>query len=116
MLGVGLRPVYRNKAKTSVGTEIMEGGGFDVFVTEFLAENGGFPLPVRYRENPATEKPEGRGSPDRPVADNADRERKTYNRNKIKYRCPLCGAGVWGKPSLVLFCSNGHETKEMEEQ
>lgn len=112
----GLRPVYQNKAKTSVDTESMEGGEFESFVTEFLAEHGGFLLPVRYRENMATEKPEGNGSPDRPVADNADRERKTYNRNKIKYRCPLCGAGVWGKPQLVLFCGNGHDVEEMEEQ
>lgn len=73
-------------------------------------------MPVRYKESMTVQKPEGTGSQDRPVADNADKEQKTYNRNKIKYRCPLCGTSVWGKPSLVLFCGNGHETEEMEEQ
>lgn len=59
------------------------------------------------------QKPEG--NQDRPVADKADREQKTYNRNKTKYHCPLCGANVWGKPQLVLFCGNGHVAKEMKE-
>ena len=114
MTEAGLRPVYQNKAKTSVGTEIMEGGEFEAFVKGFLEEHGGFLLPVRYKEDMEVRKPEG--NQDRPVADNADRERKTYNRNKTKYKCPLCGANVWGKPQLVLFCGNGHDVEEMEEE
>lgn len=110
MQEAGLRPVYLNRSKTSVGTEIIKGGEFGVFVREFLEENSGFLLPVRYRMDMALQKT------DRPVADNADKERKTYNRNKIKYRCPLCGASVRGKPSLVLFCGNGHDAEEMEEK
>lgn len=116
MLDAGLRPVYQNKAKTSVGTEIINGGEFDVFVTDFLAEHGAFLLPVRYKKNMALQKPEGSESQYRPTADNADKEQKTYNRNKIKYKCPLCGTSVWGKPSLELFCGNGHDVEGMEEQ
>lgn len=41
---------------------------------------------------------------------------KIYNRNKTKYTCPECGANVWGKPQLVLFCGNGHDAEEMEEE
>ena len=26
--------------------------------------------------------------------------------NRVKYRCPSCGAQAWGKPSLRLLCGN----------
>lgn len=27
--------------------------------------------------------------------------------NRVKYRCPCCGAQAWGKPELRLLCGNG---------
>jgi hypothetical protein len=37
----------------------------------------------------------------RPTA-NGDRDPK--DKNKIKYTCPGCAAGVWGKPGLSIIC------------
>ena len=35
--------------------------------------------------------------------------------NRVKYRCPTCGAQVWGKPSLHLLCgSDGCEAAAFE--
>lgn len=40
MLSCGLKPVYMNKAKTSVSTQIIEDGEFDSFVNSFTEEFG----------------------------------------------------------------------------
>ena len=40
---------------------------------------------------------------------------KKYNRNKVKYTCPDCGAKVWGKLGLHIECSNCACSFEEEE-
>jgi DNA-directed RNA polymerase subunit RPC12/RpoP len=50
-----------------------------------------------------------------PKTDNADKTVKKYNRNKVKYICPDCGAKVWGKPGLHIECSDCACSFEEEE-
>jgi predicted SprT family Zn-dependent metalloprotease len=35
-----------------------------------------------------------------------EKSTKTNRSNRVKYRCPRCGAQVWGKPGLRLLCNN----------
>lgn len=110
MLGCGLKPVYLNKSKTGVATQIIEGGEFDSFVNSFKEEFGEdyFNL-VEYSteiENQLRKDTEGTEEDnDIPKADNADKPKKKYNRNKIKYVCPSCDCKVWGKQGLDIYCN-----------
>lgn len=51
-----------------------------------------------------------------PKADNANKEIKKYNRNKVKYVCPSCEAKVWGKTGLHIFCSDCDCDCDFEEE
>lgn len=110
MLGCGLKPVYINKAKTSVATQIIEDGEFDSFVNSFTEEFGEdyFNL-VEYSteiEKQLRKDVEGTEEDnDIPKADNADKPIKKYNRNKIKYVCPSCDCKLWGKAGLDIYCN-----------
>lgn len=110
MLSCGLKPVFMNKAKTSVSTQIIEGGEFDSFVNSFKEEFGEdyFNL-VEYSteiEKQLRKDVEGtEEDSDIPKADNADKPIKKYNRNKIKYVCPSCDCKVWGKQGLDIYCN-----------
>lgn len=107
MLDCGLKPIYMNKSKTGVATQIIEGGEFDSFVNSFKEEFGEdyFNL-VEYSteiENQLRKNIEG--IEDIPRADNADKQRKKYNRNKTKYVCPSCECKLWGKAGLDIYCN-----------
>lgn len=110
MLSCGLKPVFMNKAKTSVSTQIIEGGEFDSFVNSFKEEFGEdyFNL-VEYSteiEKQLRKDVEGtEEDSDIPKADNAGKPIKKYNRNKIKYVCPSCDCKVWGKQGLDIYCN-----------
>ena len=96
-----------NKSKTGVATQIIEGGEFDSFVNSFKEEFGEdyFNL-VEYSteiENQLRKNIEG--IEDIPRADNADKQRKKYNRNKTKYVCPSCECKLWGKAGLDIYCN-----------
>lgn len=114
MLGCGLKPVYMNKAKTSVSTQVVDGGEFDSFVNSFKKEFGEdyFNL-VEYSteiENQLRKEIEGTEEDnDIPKADNADKPKKKYNRNKIKYTCPSCEISLWGKGNLCIICGSCKE-------
>lgn len=58
---------------------------------------------------------DGQEEEDGPRVDNADKPIKKYNRNKVKYTCPDCGAKVWGKAGLRIACEDCCELFDEEE-
>ena len=112
MTDCGLEPVFLNKSKTAVGTTVKEGGVFASFVEKFTEEYGAdyFNIVSYSRETERKVKVAlgltDEDLTDTPVADNADKPIKKYNRNKIKYVCPDCEAKVWGKAGLNILCSD----------
>lgn len=111
----GLKAVYLNKSKTSVGTEIPENSPFRSFVESFKEKydkDGMYFNVVSYSSKYDNDR-ENDG--DDTKADNADKPVKQYNRNKIKYVCPSCSCKVWGKPNLNILCLDCNETLEAED-
>ena len=117
----GLEPKYLNKSKTAVTHNIKEGGEFEAFVEKFKEENGedyfnivAYSAEVERKTKKALGI-EDDGEDDSPKPDNADKPVKKYNRNKIKYTCPDCGAKVWGKSGLNIYCNDCECSFEEEE-
>lgn len=111
MTDCGLEPVYNNSSKTSVTHKIIPDGEFAEFVEYFKEKYGedyfnivsySTEIMKRTRKELGIED----NDEDTPKADNADKPIKKYNRNKIKYTCPDCGAKVWGKSGLNIYCND----------
>lgn len=111
MIGCGLQPRYQNASRTAVDETIIEGGIFTDFVKYFIGKYG----EAYFNLATYTPKLDDEGNPapvtppaddGRPRADNYGKPIKVYNRNKIKYTCCGCGAKVWGKPNLHIFCGD----------
>ena len=103
----GLEPKFLNKSKTAVTHTIVEDGVFDKFVASFLESHGEDYFHICSYARLLEVKPsaiQGGGEDGEPRADNADKPVKKYNRNKVKYTCPDCGAKVWGKAGLGIEC------------
>ena len=112
MIQCGLDPIYMNKSKTSVNEKIIKNGVFTEFIEAFEKHNKNFFTLVTFdpskQERPVT--PEGT-----PRADNYDKPVKVYNRAKICFTCPTCGAKCWGKPTLSVMCGECHEIMQPAE-
>lgn len=128
MRDCGLEPNFLNKSKTAVSTKIVDNGEFAQYVTGFKELHGEdyfniveYSPEVEHKTKVALgiEDDDGDDSEDdTPKADNADKPVKKYNRNKIKYTCPDCGAKVWGKAGLHIECTDcacNFEEEETEE-
>lgn len=118
MRDCGLEPKFLNKSKTAVSHTIIEGGAFDKFVTSFLEKHGEDYFHICSYSRLLEVRPsavQGGGEDGEPRADNADKPVKKYNRNKVKYTCPDCGAKVWGKAGLGIECMNCASQFEEEE-
>lgn len=108
----GLEPKYLNKSKTAVTTVIAEDGIFTEYIKDFIKNHGEdyfniveySPLVEHMTKVALGLDDEGEEDDDSPKPDNADKPIKKYNRNKIKYTCPECGAKVWGKSGLHIEC------------
>ena len=124
MEGCGLSAVFLNKSKTAVSTKIVEGGVFEEFVKTFTEKHGKdyfniveYSPIIEHRTKVALGLEDGDDDEDDlPKADNADKPIKKYNRNKVKYTCPDCGAKVWGKSGLHIECSDCACPFEEEEE
>ncbi len=82
----------------------IEGGPFLAATADLLASGFGISWLDRF---PAVSL--GSASSDRPEADGEladliEPAGPSNRSNRVKYRCPACGAQVWGKPSLVVLC------------
>ena len=113
MISCGLQPRYQNASRTAVDETIIEGGIFTDFVKYFIGKYGDkyFNLATYTPKldddgNPAPAPIVPPADDGRPRADNYGKPIKVYNRNKIKYTCCGCGAKVWGKPNLHIFCGD----------
>lgn len=130
MKDCGLNPVFLNKSKTAVSTKVVEDGDFTKFVAKFKENHGEdyFNIveysPIVEHQTKVTlgiedDDEDDDKDDDTPKADNADKPIKKYNRNKIKYTCPDCGAKVWGKAGLHIECTDcacSFEEEEHEEE
>lgn len=126
MRDCGLEPCYMNKSRTAVSTKISEDGVFRKFVEDFKEAHGEdyfniveYTWEIEHKTRIALGiEDEEDGDDEAPKADNADKPVKKYNRNKIKYTCPDCGAKVWGKAGLNIECVDcacSFEEEEHEE-
>lgn len=115
MSDCGLEAMFLNKSKTSVSTKIKEGGLFEVFVKDFIDSFGedyfnivAYSPEIEHKTKVKLGLIDSDITEDDgiPKADNANKEIKKYNRNKVKYVCPSCEAKVWGKTGLHIFCSD----------
>ena len=126
MKDCGLNPVFLNKCKTSVSTKVVEDGDFTKFVAKFKENHGEdyfniveYSPIVEHLTKVSLGIEDDDEDDDTPKADNADKPVKKYNRNKIKYTCPACGAKVWGKAGLHIECTDcacSFEEEEHEEE
>lgn len=122
MKDCGLNPVYLNKSKTAVSTEIVEGGIFEDFVKTFREKHGedyfnivAYSSELERRIRTVLGIEDGDDEEGELKADNADKPVKKYNRNKVKYTCPSCGVKVWGKAGLRIACEECSELFDEEE-
>lgn len=92
-----------------------------MFVKDFTDEYGDYFNVVEYSQTVAQgykdKNPDSDADlSDAPIADNAGKPVKVYNRNKTKYTCRCCGLTVWGKAGLDISCNECMETLDEEEK
>lgn len=109
MKSFSLEPVIVDKARRKASEEIIPGGEFDVFASQFAKEKGD----LFFRIMPLSKKGlEKSGSPSLPLSSVEEEGHKGYTVKK-KYSCP-CGNKVWGKPGLLLTCRDcGEDFEEL---
>lgn len=115
MLEIGLQPINAATGQPamsapSMSHRVIEGGAFDRAFAKLPAVAL---LPFSCVEaQPASSPGGGDGEPE-PGGEPAPEPEKP--RNKVKYRCPVCGIKVWGKPAIALACLNEvHEPTAFE--
>jgi len=92
---------------------IIDGGSFDVACAALLTREFRLSWLDRFPpERPRTALPSAGGDDEDDDGEGQDLaglvelppEVPVSKSNRIKYRCPKCGAQVWGKPNLVVLC------------